>query len=144
MIGVIPLGQGSAILQSDGETMTATEDMTGREIVANDFRAAEVFQRHGIDFCCRGNRSVEDLPACLLELEAFERDLDEHVHLENNILFPRALQLESERWSDVGSAPESSSSRPHLLGLRQVLSGDGSRLREWNDSNLTSERAVWC
>ena len=40
--------------------MTATEDMTVREIVANDFRAAEVFQRHGIDFCCKGNRSIED------------------------------------------------------------------------------------
>jgi len=40
--------------------MTATEDMTIREIVANDFRTAEVFQRHGIDFCCKGNRSIED------------------------------------------------------------------------------------
>ena len=40
--------------------MTATLDMTIRDIVANDFRAAAVFQRHGIDFCCRGNRSVED------------------------------------------------------------------------------------
>jgi len=35
---------------------------------------------------------------CLQELEAFERDLHEHVHLENNILFPRALRLESETW----------------------------------------------
>ena len=42
------------------ETMTAIQDMTIREIVANDFRAAEVFQRHGIDFCCKGNRSIEE------------------------------------------------------------------------------------
>ena len=35
---------------------------------------------------------------CLQELEAFERDLHEHVHLENNILFPRALRLESKNW----------------------------------------------
>jgi regulator of cell morphogenesis and NO signaling len=35
---------------------------------------------------------------CLQELEAFERDLHEHVHLENNILFPRAVELESEGW----------------------------------------------
>jgi regulator of cell morphogenesis and NO signaling len=28
------------------------------------------------------------------ELEAFEADLHRHVHLENNILFPRALELE--------------------------------------------------
>jgi regulator of cell morphogenesis and NO signaling len=29
------------------------------------------------------------------ELEAFERDLHVHIHLENNILFPKALALES-------------------------------------------------
>ena len=31
---------------------------------------------------------------CFQELEAFEKDLHEHVHLENNILFPRALRIE--------------------------------------------------
>jgi regulator of cell morphogenesis and NO signaling len=40
--------------------MTATLDMTIRDIVANDFRTAAVFQRHGIDFCCKGDRSVQD------------------------------------------------------------------------------------
>ena len=30
------------------------------------------------------------------ELQAFEADLHRHVHLENNILFPRALDLERE------------------------------------------------
>jgi regulator of cell morphogenesis and NO signaling len=29
-------------------------------------------------------------------LEDFERDLHKHVHLENNILFPRALRMEKE------------------------------------------------
>ena len=33
---------------------------------------------------------------CLQELEAFERDLHEHVHLENNILFPKAARLETD------------------------------------------------
>ena len=28
-------------------------------------------------------------------LEAFERDLHQHIHLENNILFPRAIELEN-------------------------------------------------
>lgn len=40
--------------------MTATLDMTIRDIVANDFRTAAVFQRHGIDFCCKGGRSIQD------------------------------------------------------------------------------------
>ncbi|MGH6690781.1 MAG: iron-sulfur cluster repair di-iron protein [Gammaproteobacteria bacterium] len=32
--------------------------------------------------------------ACYAELAAFERDLHEHVHLENNVLFPAAAALE--------------------------------------------------
>ena len=40
--------------------MTATLDMTIRDIVANDFRTAAVFQRHDIDFCCKGDRSIQD------------------------------------------------------------------------------------
>lgn len=33
---------------------------------------------------------------CLAELDEFERDLHKHVHLENNILFPKAVNLEEE------------------------------------------------
>jgi regulator of cell morphogenesis and NO signaling len=32
-------------------------------------------------------------------LEAFEKDLHQHIHLENNVLFPRAAQLEESRRS---------------------------------------------
>jgi regulator of cell morphogenesis and NO signaling len=32
---------------------------------------------------------------CMEELKAFERDLHRHVHLENNVLFPRAVALEN-------------------------------------------------
>ncbi len=32
-------------------------------------------------------------------LEEFEQDLHQHVHLENNILFPKALKLEKELFS---------------------------------------------
>lgn len=32
---------------------------------------------------------------CFQELEAFDRDLRMHIHLENNILFPKAMALES-------------------------------------------------
>ena len=34
-------------------------------------------------------------------LEELERDLHQHIHLENNILFPRAVQLESEVSNDL-------------------------------------------
>jgi regulator of cell morphogenesis and NO signaling len=32
---------------------------------------------------------------CMAELERFERDLHRHVHLENNVLFPKAIALEN-------------------------------------------------
>ncbi|HAV25682.1 MAG TPA: iron-sulfur cluster repair di-iron protein [Bacteroidetes bacterium] len=31
------------------------------EVVATDFRTASVFKSHRIDFCCRGNRSIDDV-----------------------------------------------------------------------------------
>jgi regulator of cell morphogenesis and NO signaling len=40
--------------------MSGTPETTIGEIVADDFRAAAVFQRFGIDFCCGGKRSVAD------------------------------------------------------------------------------------
>jgi regulator of cell morphogenesis and NO signaling len=55
--------------------MTATREMTIRDIVADDFRAAAVFQRHGIDFCCKGNRSIEE--ACRGKSVTAERILEE-------------------------------------------------------------------
>lgn len=37
---------------------------------------------------------------CMAELSDFERDLHRHVHLENNVLFPRAVALESRESDD--------------------------------------------
>ncbi len=37
------------------------------------------------------------------ELQHFERDLHEHVHLENNILFPKVLELERELFAEVNT-----------------------------------------
>jgi regulator of cell morphogenesis and NO signaling len=37
------------------------------------------------------------------ELRAFEADLHQHVHLENNILFPKALRLERQVMSAPGN-----------------------------------------
>ena len=39
---------------------------------------------------------------CMAELAEFERDLHRHVHLENNVLFPRVVALEQRSWGDDG------------------------------------------
>ncbi len=41
--------------------MNITPDRTIGSIVAEDFRAASVFTRHGIDFCCKGGRTIEEV-----------------------------------------------------------------------------------
>lgn len=40
--------------------MTAINNLTVGEIVAQNWKTASVFQRHHIDFCCRGNVTVKD------------------------------------------------------------------------------------
>jgi regulator of cell morphogenesis and NO signaling len=40
--------------------MTSSVDTTVGDIVASDFRAAAVLQRHGIDFCCGGGSTLGD------------------------------------------------------------------------------------
>jgi regulator of cell morphogenesis and NO signaling len=47
------------------------------ELVADDFRTAAVFQKHGIDFCCGGQRSIGD--ACTdagIDRERVSADLE--------------------------------------------------------------------
>jgi regulator of cell morphogenesis and NO signaling len=73
--------------------------------VENPIRMMEREHRDAAD----GLRAIRELTAgytapsdgcttygvCMAELERFERDLHRHVHLENNVLFPKAIRLES-------------------------------------------------
>lgn len=40
--------------------MTLTDHKTIGEIVADDYRSAAVFKKYGIDFCCKGGRTIEE------------------------------------------------------------------------------------
>ncbi|HVL69830.1 MAG TPA: iron-sulfur cluster repair di-iron protein [Vicinamibacterales bacterium] len=62
--------------------MSVTFGRTIRDIVADDYRTAAVFQRYGLDFCCRGHRTVEE--ACAesgLGSAVVLRDLEDAVAL---------------------------------------------------------------
>ncbi len=57
---------------------TKTQNTIG-QMVANNFRTAEVFRKHGIDFCCKGGRLLADicrernLDMATIELELAEK-----------------------------------------------------------------------
>ena len=59
---------------------TSLSEMTIGDIVANDYRTAEVFEKHGIDFCCGGQITLTeaslkqglDLAALMSELESLQ------------------------------------------------------------------------
>jgi regulator of cell morphogenesis and NO signaling len=62
--------------------MTVTLDRTIRDIVAEDYRTAAVFQRYGLDFCCKGNRTVEQ--ACIdagISADEVQQDLQDATEL---------------------------------------------------------------
>lgn len=57
--------------------MNITKDTIIGDLVAHDYRAASVFKKNKIDFCCNGNRSIED--ACTkkgLDTEQIVKDLN--------------------------------------------------------------------
>lgn len=48
------------------------------ELVAKDYRAASVFKKYGIDFCCQGNRTIMDAcQAKAIDASAVVADLNE-------------------------------------------------------------------
>jgi len=42
-------------------TMNITKSSIIGELVAEDYRTASIFKKHKIDFCCNGNRSIDEV-----------------------------------------------------------------------------------
>src|SRR5680860_70421 len=48
------------------------------EIVAEDYRTAQIFKNHKIDFCCKGNRSIQEVAEKnKLDVDVLMREIDE-------------------------------------------------------------------
>lgn len=64
------------------------------ELVAQDYRTASVFKKYGIDFCCQGNRTIQD--ACE------KKSVDSKVVLSD---LEKAMQVQHEHTTDYKSWP---------------------------------------
>ena len=54
------------------------------EIVAEDYRTAQIFKNHKIDFCCRGNRSIQEVAEKnKLDAELLLKEIEEVQHHSN-------------------------------------------------------------
>ena len=74
--------------------MKVLEQSTIGEYVAKDFRTAAVFSKYGIDFCCKGNRTIE---------EACEKKNLDFIQIEKEIL--QLLETKSDSAIDYKSWP---------------------------------------
>ncbi len=60
------------------DTMNISPERTIGSIVADDYRAAAVLTAHGIDFCCKGGRTVEEVCRTKgLDPTALSREIEE-------------------------------------------------------------------
>jgi regulator of cell morphogenesis and NO signaling len=75
------------------EHKNAGDEMYGIRKLSNDYTPPE-------DAC-------NTYKVCFSELKEFEEDLHQHVHLENNILFPRAVELEEKIFSSYSGSVNS-------------------------------------
>lgn len=66
--------------------MEITKDMIIGDVVAADYNKASVFHKYGIDFCCNGNRSIED--ACTkgnIDADKLLEDLKSPIQSSGNV-----------------------------------------------------------
>ncbi|RNI24132.1 iron-sulfur cluster repair di-iron protein [Rufibacter latericius] len=55
------LAQGPEVWEVKISKLTTTEEESIGEMVAKDFRKAQVFKKYGIDFCCGGKKSISQV-----------------------------------------------------------------------------------
>jgi regulator of cell morphogenesis and NO signaling len=90
-----------------------TPNAAGFGEVGNPIRVMEDEHEHAGDLVARLRQLTNDYTppehacntyrALFVKLEEFEEDLHRHVHLENNILFPAAIKLESSLTASAGA-----------------------------------------
>jgi regulator of cell morphogenesis and NO signaling len=66
-------------------------DMTIAEIVRSDYRTADVFKRHNINYCCSGQVTLQ--AACDLGNLDYDAIAEELEHAKRNIHLPNSLQF---------------------------------------------------
>jgi regulator of cell morphogenesis and NO signaling len=65
--------------------MENTLEKTIGQMVADDYRIAQVFKNHKIDFCCKGNRSIEEVAEKYrLDVQVLLAEIDEVQRQNNN------------------------------------------------------------
>lgn len=74
-------------------TMNLHPDMTVGELVAHHYRTAEVFSRHGIDFCCGGKKTLGK--ACVDKQIAWESLASE---LDQALQAPESPSKNADAW----------------------------------------------
>lgn len=66
--------------------MKITKETLVGELVAKDYRAASVFKEHGIDFCCNGNRNINEASAKRkVDTDSLIQKLEKALQESNNI-----------------------------------------------------------
>ena len=57
--------------------MKAIEQLTIGDYVAQDFRTAALFSKHKIDFCCKGNKTLDEVcQAKGLDMNQIEKEIN--------------------------------------------------------------------
>ncbi|MCB0539392.1 MAG: iron-sulfur cluster repair di-iron protein [Bacteroidetes bacterium] len=65
--------------------MNITKKSIVGDVVASDYRTASVFKNHKIDFCCKGNRTIEEVcQKAQLETERLIEELTQSTEKSNN------------------------------------------------------------